>query len=623
MDNKIKFFILSTKNKIFNLFDKIRGKFSRKKIKVHTLQGSLDKKLVQNLSKSRLPNFKQLRQLPQFLSVKEKTTIKILSFIVFVCAIFLGTNFYLSHIKVVPAQAGEYIEGVVGSPQFINPLFSQINDVDSDLVKLIFSGLLRYDSETGELKTDLAEKYEISEDQKSYTIYLKENLTWQDGEPIIIDDIIFTVELAKYPETKSPLGVSFKGVTIEKIDDKTIKFILAEAYAPFLSALTFGILPKHIWEEVNPANVNLAKFNLKPIGSGPYQAKEFFKDKEGNIKEYILIANDKYHFNPPFIKKVTLKFFSGYNEAIQALKTRSIQGLSFLPTEIDENLDTKEHLNNYELALPQHISIFFNQEKNELLKDINIREALTYGINKKELIKNSIDGKGKVISSPFVTESWAEEIIQDEFNQEKSKELIEKAGFSKEEEDLYYKKEVTVDDEKQEQELTITITSINSMRNAILIEEIKKYWEEINVKTEISLIDSAELKKTIEEKSYEVLLYGEIIGFDPDPYPFWHSAQNKVGGLNLSSFNNEEADKLLEEARVTTDKVLREEKYKKFQEILTKEKPAIFLYQPLYSYTVDKNIKGVKIDKVVSPADRFSNIEDWYIKNKKQFFWEQ
>jgi peptide/nickel transport system substrate-binding protein len=623
VDNKIKFFILSTKNRIFNLFDKISGKFSRKKIKVHTLQSSLDKKLVQNLSKSSFPSFKQLRQLPQFLSVKEKTAIKILSFIVFVCAIFLGTNFYLSHIKVVPAQAGEYIEGVVGSPQFINPLFSQINDVDSDLVKLIFSGLFRYDSETGELKTDLAEKYEISEDQKIYTIYLKENLIWQNGESLTIDDVIFTVELAKYPETKSPLGTSFRGVTIEKVDDKTVKFILAQPYAPFLSVLTFGILPKHIWEEVSPANVNLAVYNLKPVGSGPYKVDSLSKNKEGDIKEYLLTANDRYHFNSPFIKNIKLKFFSGYNKAVQALKTRAIQGLSFSPTEVDENLDTKEHLNNYELVLPQHTSIFFNQEKNEFLKDINIREALTHGINKEELIKNAIDGKGKIISNPFITEPWAKDIKQDEFNQEKSRELIEKSGFEKGEEDLYYKKEITVDDDVQDQELTITITSINSMRNAILIEEIKKYWEEINIKTEISLIDSAELKKVIEEKSYEVLLYGEIIGFDPDPYPFWHSSQNKVSGLNLSGFNNEEADKLLEEARVTTDKIIREEKYKKFQEILTKEKPAIFLYQPLYSYTVDKNIKGVKIDKVVSPADRFSNVEDWYVKTKKQFFWEQ
>ncbi len=623
MDNKIKFFILSTKNKILNFFDKIRGKFSRKKIRVHTLQSSLDKKLVQNLSKSRLPNFKQLRQLPQFLSVREKTTIKILSFIIFICAIFLGTNFYLNHIKIIPAQTGEYIEGIVGSPQYINPLFSQINDVDSDLVKLVFSGLLKYDSETGELKPDLADRYEISEDQKTYTFYLKENLMWQDDEPLTIDDVIFTVELAKYPNTKSPLGASFKGITVEKIDDRTIKFTLTEAYAPFLSILTFGILPKHIWEEVNSANITLAEYNLKPVGSGPYKVDSLLKDKEGNIKEYLLTANDRYYFNPPFIKNITLKFFTGYNEAVQALKTRTIQGLSFLPTEIDENIK-KEHLNHYELNLPQHISLFFNQEKNEFLKDINIREALTYAINKKELIDNALDGKGKIISNPLVTENWAKNLKQDEFDQGKSKELIEKSDFTKNEEDLYYKKEVTnEEDEKEEKELTITITSINSMKNALIIEEIKRYWEEINVKTEINLLDAAELKKAIEEKNYEVLLYGEIVGFDPDPYPFWHSSQNKVGGLNLSGFDQEEADKLLEEARVTIQRDTREEKYKKFQEILTREKPAIFLYQPIYDYMVDKNIKGVKIEKVVSPADRFSNVKDWYTKTKKQFFWKQ
>lgn len=615
-------FIASAKNKISNFTQRIRGILPSKEGKKIFLQESLDKKLVQNLSESRFPSPKQLRQLPQFLSVKEKRVIKILSSLIFICLIFLTANFYLNHIQIVPAQAGSYTEGVVGNPQYINPLFSQVNDVDADLVKLIFSGLLKYDSLTGEITPDLAEGYEISDDQKTYTFYLRDNLKWQDNEPLTIDDVIFTVELARYKETKSPLGVSFKGVTIEKINDKTIKFTLTEPYAPFLSVLTFGILPKHIWEDVNLANINLAEYNLKPIGSGPYQVVSRILDKEGNIKSYLLTVNKKYYAKQPFIENLTLKFFSGYNEAVQALRTREIQGLSFIPVEMMEGLDTKEHLNKYPIALPQYVSVFLNQDGNEFLKDKNIREALTLAINKNELIKNALGEKGKTIDSPFLSDEWMNtELEKDSFNPEKARELIEQSKFTKTEDDQFYKKEVTENKETTEKELSIKITSVNSVKNALLTEEIKKYWEQIGIKAEVNLLDAAEIKKSIEEKNYEALLYGEIIGFDPDPYPFWHSSQIESNGLNLAKFSNKEADKLLEEARISGSNELRKEKYLKFQEILYNEKPAIFLYQPAYDYMIDKGIKGAEIAKVNIPSDRFSNITDWYIKTKKEFNW--
>ncbi|MCD4705832.1 hypothetical protein K8R61_02000, partial [bacterium] len=164
---KIKLLVISTKNKINNIIDKIIGKIFKKRSD-NILQDSLDQKLVLNLSKSRLPTLKQLRKLPQFLSTKEKTIIKSLSVIICICAILLSVNFYLNHIQVIPTVAGTYTEAIVGSPQYINPLFCQANNADADLVKLIFSGLLKYDGETQELKPDLCEKYEISEDQKTY-----------------------------------------------------------------------------------------------------------------------------------------------------------------------------------------------------------------------------------------------------------------------------------------------------------------------------------------------------------------------------------------------------------------------------------------------------------------------
>lgn len=624
--DKVKLFIASTRNKINNIIDKIVGAFASKKDKNHFIQESLDRKLVLSLSKSRFPNFKQIQKLPQFLSKKEKRTIKIFSSLILVCTIFLSGSFYINHVKIVPTQAGDYIEGVIGAPQYINPLFSQVNDTDADLVKLIFSGLLKLDINTNELQPDLAERYEISEDKKSYTFYLKENLQWQDGEPLTIDDIIFTVALAKFKETKSPLSANFAGINVEKIDDRTIKFILPEPFDQFLSNMTFGILPKHIWEDVNLANINLAEYNLKPIGSGPYRVESRIIDTKGDIKSYLLTANDKYYAEQPFIKNITLKFFPNYEEAVNELKIRTIQGLSFIPSEMEQDLSGKEHLNNYDLPLPQFIALFFNQDYQPLLKEKSLREALTLAINKKELIANTVGEKNKIVSGPFIDKNWLNEDLEDNaFDPAKSIGLIENLKFIKEDGDDFFKKEIKNEDEnsdeKKYEDLTISIVSVNSVRNSMILEEIKKYWEKIGVKTEINLIDPSQIKQRLESRDYDVLLYGESVSFTSDPYPFWHSSQAKAGGLNLSGFNNKKADTLLEEARATIDVEIKKQKYTDFQKILNEEKPAIFLYQPIYSYMIDKNIKGVVISNINRPADRFSNIEDWYIKTKREFSW--
>lgn len=622
--DKIKLFILSTKNKIIKTLS-IFGRFKRPRNKVKSFfNDPLNEKLVFSLSKTKLPTVNQLKQLPNFLSSKEVVVIKTMISIFFISIVVLGTNFYLNHIKIVPAHTGEYIEGVVGSPQYINPLFSQVNDVDSDLVKLIFSSLLRYDNETGELTPDLCEKYEISDDQKEYTFYLRDNIMWQDGEPLTIDDIIFTFELAKFKDVKSPLGASFNGVNIERIDDKTIKFTLTDPYAPFLSVLTFGILPKHIWEDVNLSNINLARYNVEPIGSGPYEVKSMITDKEGNIKSYLLTTNNNYYFKKPHIKDLTIVFFSGYNEAVDALKTKSIQGLSFIPQEFNESLSIKEHLTSHALPLPQYTAIFFNQEKNEVLKSKKLRKALLLAIDKNEIVDILMSGVARKVDSPFVNDEWiaSEDTDQTIFDPTESMVLIEKLGYRKNEEDQFYNKEVKVDGKKERKDLTISITSVNSVKNAGLTEVIKNYWESVGVKTEIILLDQSEIKMAIENKDYETIVYGEMLGLDPDPYPFWHSSQIKNSGLNLANFNNKKADKLLEDARITTDKDVRVKKYTEFKKILDEEIPAIFLYQPIYDYKIDKNIKGVTISNIITPADRFSNIGNWYLKTKKEFSWK-
>ena len=145
-------------------------------------------------------------------------------------------------------------------------------------------------------------------------------------------------------------------------------------------------------------------------------------------------------------------------------------------------------------------------------------------------------------------------------------------------------------------------------------------WRAMGIKTTIQTIGSNQIVKDIlRDRNYEVLLYGEIVGADPDPYPFWHSSQITYPGLNLALFINRTADKLLEDARATTTEKVRAEQYEKFQEILAKEIPAIFLYTPTYNFVASKDIKGIKLEQAFSPSDRFNDLGNWYLKTKRQW----
>ena len=147
---------------------------------------------------------------------------------------------------------------------------------------------------------------------------------------------------------------------------------------------------------------------------------------------------------------------------------------------------------------------------------------------------------------------------------------------------------------------------------------IKDQWEKIGVRVVINSYTLGELQQEhIRPRDYEALLFGQVVGIDPDPFSFWHSSQKKDPGLNLALYDNKTADKLLEEARQTLDSQARAEKYVLLQETISDDIPAIFLYSPTYLYPVSKNIKGISEGKIADPSWRFSDVTEWYIDTKR------
>lgn len=632
------------KNFWFYLKTKKRPKLTDAKTQnIIEQHNQLDNKLVESLTMQKWPTLKQLQYLGKMLNPKDKLILRIAGIIMAIATVFVLINSYFLYTKISPDLGGEYTEGLVGIPQYINSILAQTNDVDMDISTLIFNGLLKYDPNSG-LIPDLAKNYSISEDQKTYTFELREDIYWHDGRKFSANDVLFTMERIKDPNTKSPLFFNFKGVVIEKIDDQTIRFILDEPFAPFIENLMVGILPAHIWSGVPAQNTNLSDLNIKPIGTGPFKFSALTKDtRTGEIKTYTLERNEKYHQSSAFIKKIIFKFYPTFDLAIDALNNKNIQGISFLPKEKLSGLINNRSLNLNLLNLPQYTGLFINLKKDSILKDVKIRKALARAINKQEIVTNALNDQAQTIESPILPGQLGQ--TQDftiyQFAVEQAKQELEDIEWkltdyvktpNKVEADnnnstTENKPEVIAEEtypfqvrQKKNTYLEITLTTINQPDYLKIAEMIQKSWQLIGVKTNLRVLEIDQVQKEIlRDRNYEILLYGENLGYDPDPYPFWHTSQINYPGLNLSGYSNSKVDKLLEEARKTTSIETREKNYIEFQKMLAEDVPAIFLYNPTYTYPQAKLIKGYDTHTIIVPANRFTNINNWYIKTKRTF----
>jgi len=388
------------------------------------------KKLSFEKFKSSLPTLAQWKKLPRVLSKNEKRALFLFSVLAFYSFLFLFHGFYLKNTVIRPAVGGSYVEGVMGQPRFINPIYAPLSDTDRDLTEIVFSGLMKYDEE-GKIVQDLAENFEIKEDGKIYEFSLKENVFWSDGQKLTVDDIIFTIEIIQNSDYKSPLRSQWIGIETERISDYKIRFKLRKSSSVFLESTTLKILPKHVWQGVSPENFPLnTEYHLKPIGSGPFKIESIENDKNGYIKSLTLTRNSSYYSQKPFISELKFKFFEREEDLIKAAKKGEINGFSLNNLQYyDESF--KESFYLYKLVLPRYFSVFFNPEKSKILAQTEVRKALNFGTNKKEILDEVLSKYGDIIESPILPEiyGYSSPSSTYEFNPEKANQLLDDAGF--------------------------------------------------------------------------------------------------------------------------------------------------------------------------------------------------
>lgn len=568
-----------------------------------------------------IPNKEQLIFLIKALSEKEKRLV--MGGILLACILLAawGITMYVIDTNRAPALGGAYIEGVQGQPLHINPIIASVNPVDEDLSLLIYSSLFRYNEE-GKLEQDLASNWERSDDGTVYTIKLKPEARWHDDKPLTAEDVLFTLNLIRNPAFGSVLRGNWEGTEIKKLDDNTIEFRLKKPFVPFLHNLTFGILPKHLWENITSEKFALAELNRNPIGSGMYIFKEMKKNKEGKIMAITLQANDKYYRERPKLRQITFQFYSSQEEIIEAYKKDELNGISYLESNQLQNLIEQKNLKIYEIPTTRIYAVFFNAFKSPIAADKEVRRALNLSVNKDEVIKEVLSGKGIVVNTPLLPGmlGFNQGLNHYEYDIEKAKKILDDAGWKKmSEKDLKKIKEGegmenVLYNEKNKNFLSLTLSVPDYPDLMKAADLIKKEWEKIGMKVDLDILDTSEtLQNKISGRNYEALLFGEILQPDPDPTPFWYSSNKQSPGLNLALFENQELDGILDAARQEVNEEKRAENYRRFQEIIDKEVPAVFLFSPYYLYAINSEYSGVGVKILYNPSNRLNDLPYRYL----------
>ena len=561
----------------------------------------------------RLPTVKQWMQLPRFLSPSERRLSLIGFLLVIVGLGALGYQYVAKHADRVPAVGGEYTEGVIGYPHYINPLYANASDVDSSLSHLVYGALMRFDPQEG-VVPDLAESYQISEDEKEYTFTLREGLVWHDNEPVTSEDVVFTVHAIQNPEYRSPLYGTLSGIGVEAVDARTVKFVLTEPFAPFLATMTIGILPVHIWQNIPAANAQLTQLNLKPIGSGPYVFEKFTKDNKGNLRSIDFTRNPDYYRGAPYINRLTFKFFIDTTELTQALRNHNIEGAATIPYEEVAKFSDDRALNVVRPSTREYVAALFNLKASGAVSDLKVRQALELATDRQALVNTVQAGKATIITSPLVFGVPAYDSLAPVPGADlaAAAALLESAGW--------VIPEGGSARANADKTLNVPITVLDTPELRAVAEELRRQWEMAGVAVNIIPVSAISLQNDVlKGRSFDVLVSGELYGVFPDPYPFWHSSQVPYPGLNISQLVNKNVDDAIGVIRTTADQTARVEAFTKFSASVTETTPAVFLYQPTYPYAVPSTIQDIDIPAIVSPADRFADVHEWYLKTKAVF----
>ena len=507
---------------------------------------------------------------------------------------------------VVLSDATSYTEAVVGSPQWLNPLFAAANDVDQDLVQLLFSGLVRIGPD-GTVVPDLAELPQVSEDGRTYTFHLKRNLSWHDGQPLTSRDVAFTIALVTDPDFKGEVSLaeSWTGVEVAAPDDATVVFRLKQPSAPFAARnATLGILPEHLLRNLPAQALRDAPFNTAPVGSGPYRLAGL------DAAEVRLAANGHYHLGTPAIATLRFRFFPDYPAATRAFVAHEVDALFYRgqpsPTERTE-LARVKNAKGDEFQRAGYLVLYLNNDQVAYFADPGVRRAISLAIDRQALVDEALAKLATASSSAIGPATWAyaQEYDGVALDLAEARKLLDAAGW---------KADPTTNIlVRGGEEFRFTIRTDGDPARSAVAAAVAGALDQLGIRATVATTTFSVLQRDfLKERRYDAAIAGWDQGPDPDPYFGWHSSQGGAAGLNFANFGDIVVDQLIAKARTTADREVRVEQYRQFQEKWADLAPSVILAYPHYLFVHSDALQGVTPGVLARPSQRFFDVQRWH-----------
>lgn len=504
----------------------------------------------------------------------------------------------------VPAENTTYTEGTFGMVDNLNPIFAS-TQAERSASRLLFANLLRY-NEQGELEGELAQSWGFSGgDGRAFILTLRPDIRWHDGAPITAKDIAFTFALIKDAATKSPLYSSWRTISIEQVDARTVKFILPTAYAPFPNALAIGILPEHILSAVRPAELRNFKYNRSPnVASGPF----VFQDMRAldTQRSHFLVsmsANKQYFLGTPKLSRFQLHAYTDRDQLTSAFRSQEVAAISDASATQIAAIGNERPFQESESPLYNGVYAFL-KTSSPLLQDVKVRQALELATDQGKVV-NTLGNRVTSLEGPLLPGQlgYRADMHQAPYNLVMAGQLLDAAGW---------KAGPDGKRAKDGQPLKFNLVTVAGDDFPAVAQTVMGQWSRLGVTFESQLIRPDDFQQNvIVPRAYDVLIYEIAIGRDPDVYAYWHSSQANERGFNLSDYRSGKADDALDSARSRLDPALREAKYRNFTQQWLADVPAIALYRPSLSYVQTKNTASFTAHRMIDQTDRYYNIRYW------------
>ncbi|KAF0197212.1 MAG: peptide/nickel transport system substrate-binding protein [Bacillota bacterium] len=488
-----------------------------------------------------------------------------------------------------PPSGGILTRGIGIDADTLNPLFSN-NNISLWINSLTNLGLIRLDEQQEPINS-LADRWSWNPSTLTYRFWLNSGVKWHDGQPFTAADVKFTFDTILNPASTNFRKGDFAALqTVTVIDDYTVDFKLARVDAPFLSRMTQGIIPAHIFAAVPVAQMAAHAYSRAPIGTGPFKL-----DRWVPAQTISLVAHKDYHLEGPYLDGILLKVIFDNDVMALAWENGELDWHTSLPSASASRMmveyASKAYFKNvntlaYEFVRPNMA--------NPILQDVRVRQALMYALDRPALVNSLLDGRAQLMHGHQLPNSWAHTTGLNGYSLDRTKaiQLLVQAGWT------------TVGTDKirtnaKGERLTFTLlTNSPHPLRADMATYLQESWRRIGVDLKVQTVNFGVLLGVhLNRSNFDLVLIGPGMQSDPDPYIYFHTSQGLVNGVmvgrNNGNWSNPEYDRLLEAGRAVEDRTERKVIYQQLDKMVNNDLPFLPLLTVIDVHGIYNKVQGI------------------------------